>query len=120
MATISGSHNSHQQQHNSHANKKSTRKESPDPPPRELILASPDLRLNSKSRLSWSSVTTYFDCLGPKRMFVSTKRTRYALFGYEIVISISRNEILKSCARFIYERSELKKKQHDFKSARFE
>ena len=81
MATISGSH-SHQQ-HNSHANKKATRKESPDPPPRELILASPDLRLNSKSRLSWSSVTTYFDCLGPKRMFVSTKRTRYALFEYE-------------------------------------
>merc|ERR1739844_278296 len=60
------------------ASKKAARKESPDPPPRELILASPDLRLNSKSRLSWSSVTTYFDCLGPKRMFVSTKRTSMA------------------------------------------
>ena len=58
------------------ASKKAARKESPDPPPRELILASPDLWLNSKSRLKWSSLSTYFDCLGPKRMFVSTKRTR--------------------------------------------
>ena len=39
-----------------------------------------------------------------------------------IVISISRNGHLKSCARFIVERSEseIRKKQHDFKSVHFE
>ena len=37
-----------------------------------------------------------------------------------IVISISRNRLLKSCARFVIERSEIRKKQHDFKSAHFE
>ena len=36
------------------------------------------------------------------------------------VISISRNALLKSCARFIIERSEIRKKQHDFKSVHFE
>ena len=38
----------------------------------------------------------------------------------EIVISISRNGLLKSCARFFIERSETRKKQHDFKSVHFE
>ena len=38
----------------------------------------------------------------------------------EIVISISRNGHLKSCARFIIERSEIRKKQHDFKCVHFE
>ena len=38
----------------------------------------------------------------------------------EIVISISRNGLLKSCARFVIERSEIRKKQHDFKSVHFE
>ena len=37
-----------------------------------------------------------------------------------IVISISRSGLLKSCARFIIERSEIRKKQHDFKSVHFE
>ena len=37
-----------------------------------------------------------------------------------IVISISRNGLLKSCARFVIERSEIRKKQHDFKSVHFE
>ena len=36
------------------------------------------------------------------------------------VISISRNGHLKSCARFIIERSEIRKKQHDFKCVHFE
>ena len=38
----------------------------------------------------------------------------------KIVISISRNGLLKSCARFVIERSEIRKKQHDFKSVHFE
>ena len=38
----------------------------------------------------------------------------------ELVISISRNGLLKSCARFVIERSEIRKKQHDFKSVHFE
>ena len=38
----------------------------------------------------------------------------------EIVISISRNGLLKSCARFVIERSEIRKKQHAFKSVYFE
>ena len=38
----------------------------------------------------------------------------------EIVISISRNGLLKSCARFVIQRSEIRKKQHDFKSVHFE
>ena len=37
-----------------------------------------------------------------------------------IVVSISRSGLLKSCARFVIERSEIRKKQHDFKSAHFE
>ena len=37
-----------------------------------------------------------------------------------IVIFISRNGLLKSCARFIVERSEIRKRQHDFKSVHFE
>ena len=83
MAAISGGSGPHQQHPGGlGSSKKAARKESPDPPPRELILASPDLRLNSKSRLSWSSFTAYFDCLGPKRMFVSTKRTRSVEFEY--------------------------------------
>ena len=58
MAAISGGSGPHQQHPGGlGASKKAARKESPDPPPRELILASPDLRLNSKSRLSWSSLT---------------------------------------------------------------
>ena len=42
--------------------------------------------------------------------------------GLDLVISISRSELLKSCAsaRFIIERSEIRKKQHDFKSVPFE
>ena len=43
------------------------------------------------------------------------------LFEYQvIVISISRNGLLKSCARFDIERSEIRKTQHDFKSVHFE
>ena len=38
----------------------------------------------------------------------------------EMIISISRSGLLKSCARFIIERSEIRKKQHDFKSVHFE
>ena len=38
----------------------------------------------------------------------------------EIVISISRNGLLKACARFIIERSEIRKEQHAFKSVYFE
>ncbi len=38
----------------------------------------------------------------------------------KIVISISRNGHLKSCVRFVIERSEIRKKQHDFKSVHFE
>ena len=38
----------------------------------------------------------------------------------EIVISISINGHLKSCARFIIERSEIRKKQHDFKCVHIE
>ena len=38
----------------------------------------------------------------------------------EIVISMSRNGLLKACARFIIERSEIRKKQHAFKSVHFE
>ena len=38
----------------------------------------------------------------------------------EIVISISSNGLLKSCARFVIEQSEIRKKQHDFKSVHFE
>ena len=41
-------------------------------------------------------------------------------FDKEIVISISRNGHLKSCARFIIERSEIRKQQHDFKCVHFE
>ena len=37
-----------------------------------------------------------------------------------MIISISRSGLLKSCARFIIERSEIRKKQHDFKSVHFE
>ena len=37
-----------------------------------------------------------------------------------LVISISRNGLLKSCARFVIERSEIRKKQRDFKSVHFE
>ena len=37
-----------------------------------------------------------------------------------IVISILRNGHLKSCARFIIERSEIRKKQHDIKNVHFE
>ena len=37
-----------------------------------------------------------------------------------IVISISRNGLLKSCARFVIERSEIRKKKYDFKSVHFE
>ena len=37
-----------------------------------------------------------------------------------LVISISRNGLLKSCARFVIERSEIRKKEHDFKSVHFE
>ena len=39
---------------------------------------------------------------------------------YKLVISISRNGLLKSYARFVIERSEIRKKQHDFKSVHFE
>ena len=38
----------------------------------------------------------------------------------ETVISISRNGLLKSCARFVIERSEIRKTQHDFKSVHFQ
>ena len=38
---------------------------------------------------------------------------------FEIVISILRNGLLKACARFIIERSKIRKKQHAFKSVHF-
>ena len=41
-------------------------------------------------------------------------------FRKTIVISISRSGLLKSCARFIIERSEKREMQHDFKSVHFE
>ena len=44
----------------------------------------------------------------------------FRIFRLEIVISISRSGLLKSYARFIIERSEIRKKQHDFKSVHFE
>ena len=48
-------------------------------------------------------------------------KTKQSYFNdIEIVISISRNGHLKSCARFIIERSEIRKKQHAFKSVHFE
>ena len=56
--------------------KKKTIKESPVPPPRELILASPDLVLSSRSRLSLDTFQTYFECLGPKQILIENKRTR--------------------------------------------
>ena len=37
-----------------------------------------------------------------------------------IVIFTSRNGLLKACARFIIERSEIRKKQHDFECVHFE
>ena len=37
-----------------------------------------------------------------------------------IVISISRNGLLKACARFFIERSEIRNKQHAYKSVHFE
>ena len=46
--------------------------------------------------------------------------TLYIQNNQKIVISISRNGLLKSCARFVIERSEIRKKQHDFKSVHFE
>ena len=42
------------------------------------------------------------------------------LYDKTIVISISRSGLLKSGARFIIERSEIKKTQHDFKCVHFE
>ena len=42
------------------------------------------------------------------------------VFYFGIVIYISRNGLLKSCARFVIERSEIRKNQHDFKSVHFE
>ena len=38
----------------------------------------------------------------------------------EIIISIPRSRLLKSFARFIIERSEIRKKQNDFKSVHFD
>ena len=43
-----------------------------------------------------------------------------AQYKQKMIISISRSGLLKSCARFIIERSEIRKKQHDFKSVHFE
>ena len=42
------------------------------------------------------------------------------IWPLKIVISISRNGLLKACARFIIERSEIRNKQHAFKSVHFE
>ena len=58
-----------------HQHKVSSSKETPLPPPRELILASPDLILTSKSRCSLEILKTYFECLGPKRILLDNKRT---------------------------------------------
>lgn len=52
-------------------------RESPLSPPRELVLASPDLVLNSHSRLSLDNLRIYFDCSGPRRMLIQNKRTRW-------------------------------------------
>ena len=38
----------------------------------------------------------------------------------KIFISILRNRLLKACAKFIIERSEIRKKQYAFKSVHFE
>ena len=43
----------------------------------------------------------------------------YAVEG-AMIISMSRSGLLKSCPKFIIERSEIRKKQHDFKSVHFE
>ena len=43
-----------------------------------------------------------------------------AQYKQKMIISILRSGLLKSCARFIIERSEIRKKQHDFKSVHFE
>ena len=64
----------------SHNSRKKIIKESPLPPPRELVLASPDLVLKSGSRLSMETFRIYFDCLGPKRMLIENHRTRYRIF----------------------------------------
>ena len=62
--------------HHHHQHKvSSSSKETPLPPPRELILASPDLILTSKSRCSLEILKTYFECLGPKRILLDNKRT---------------------------------------------
>ena len=37
-----------------------------------------------------------------------------------MIVSILRSGLLKSCARFFIERSEIRKKQHEFKSVHFE
>ena len=48
---------------------------SPVPPPRELILASPDLILTSKSRFNLENLKIFFECLGPKQILIDNKRT---------------------------------------------
>ena len=49
-----------------------------------------------------------------------SKKENYSNIDRIIIISISRNGLLKLCARFIIERSEIRKKQHDFECVHFE
>ena len=57
-----------------------------------------------------------FKCLG------KFKKSLFFLYWHIFHNSffLSRNGLLKLCARFINERSEIRKKQHDFKSVHFE
>ena len=50
----------------------------------------------------------------------SQLKSTFLPYRVKIVISISRNGLLKACASFIIERSEMRKKQHAFKSVHFE
>ena len=55
---------------------------------------------------------------GPKPILLTTFCIE--IFRESLVISISRSGLLKSCARFIIEQSEIRKKEHDFKNVHFE
>ena len=60
-------------------------------------------------------------CRANSNLIFPPRREIFFLAGLiEIVISISRNGLLKACARFIIEQSEIRKKQHAFKNVHFE
>ena len=62
----------------------------------------------------------YYQIFDPKRAAPLRRLATMLRYRVKIVISISRNGLLKACARFIIERSEIRKKQHAFKSVHFE